>query len=89
MCIRDRGIFVTGLFLSNLFYTGRKNEFGVLWMKSRRNHVPLAVLMLAGGAASCGVVAYIVHAAGARQSVWISWPSSARACAWDRKRSRD
>lgn len=34
------GIFVTGLFLSNLFYTGRKNEFGVLWMKSRRNHVP-------------------------------------------------
>ena len=56
------GIFVTGLFLSNLFYTGRKNEFGVLWMKSRRNHVPLAVLMLAGGAASCGVVAYIVHA---------------------------
>ena len=62
------GIFVTGLFLSNLFYTGRKNEFGVLWMKSRRNHVPLAVLMLAGGAASCGVVAYIVHAAGARQS---------------------
>ena len=65
------GIFVTGLFLSNLFYTGRKNEFGVLWMKSRRNHVPLAVLMLAGGAASCGVVAYIVHAAGARQSVWM------------------
>lgn len=65
------GIFVTGLFLSNLFYTGRKNEFGVLWMKSRRNHVPLAALMLAGAAASCGVVAYIVHAAGARQSVWM------------------
>lgn len=65
------GIFVTGLFLSNLFYTGRKNEFGVLWMKSRRNHVPLAALMLASAAASCGVVAYIVHAAGARQSVWM------------------
>lgn len=65
------GIFVTGLFLSNLFYTGRKNEFGVLWTKSRRNHVPLIALMLAGGAASCGVVAYIVHAAGARQSVWM------------------
>ena len=40
-------------------------------MKSRRNHAPLAVLMLAGRRASCGVVAYIVHAAGARQSVWM------------------
>ena len=65
------GIFVTGMFMSNLFYTGRKNEFGVLWMKSRRNHVPLALLMLVSATACCGMVVYIVHAAGARQSVWM------------------
>lgn len=64
-------IFITGLFMSNLFYTGRKNEFGVLWMKSPRNHPPLLALLLVSAAASCGVVAYIVHAAGARQSVWM------------------
>lgn len=65
------GIFITGLFLSNLFYTGRKNEFGVLWMRNRHNHAPLVALMLVSGALSCGVVAYIVHAAGANQSVWM------------------
>lgn len=65
------GIVTTGLFMSNLFYTGRKNEFGVLWMSRRRNRPALAALLVGGALISCGMVAYIVHAAGAGQSVWM------------------
>ena len=81
------GILVTGLFMSNLFYSARKREFGVLWVARRRNRVPLLMLVLLGAAVSCGAVAYIVHAAGAEQSVWMFLVAFVAATAMARSRS--
>lgn len=81
------GILVTGLFMSNLFYSARKNEFGVLWVARRRNRAPLLVLALVSAAVSCGAIAYIVHAAGAGQSVWMFLVAFLAATAMARSRA--
>ncbi|WP_080797567.1 cation:proton antiporter domain-containing protein [Arabiibacter massiliensis] len=65
------GILATGLFMANLFYTGRKNEFGALWMRRRRNRPALAALSAAGLAISFGSVLFIAYAAGADNLLWM------------------
>lgn len=63
-------IFITGIFISNLFYTTRKNEFGVLWMRSKKNHAPLTMLVVIGTAICIGMVFYIVYVSDTPQAPW-------------------
>lgn len=65
------GILITGIFMANLFYTGRKNEFGALWMRRRRNRPALVALSAAGIAVSFGSVLSIAYAAGADNLAWM------------------
>lgn len=65
------GILATGLFMANLFYTGRKNEFGALWMRRKRNRAALVALSVAGAALSFCSVLYIAYAAGAVDPAWM------------------
>ena len=66
------GILVTGIFMANLFYTWRKNEFGALWMRRRRNRPALVALSTAGIAVSFGSVLFIAYAAGADNLAWMA-----------------
>ena len=65
------GILATGLFMANLFYTGRKNEFGALWLRRRRNRPALVALSAAGVALSFFSVLAIAYAAGADNLAWM------------------
>lgn len=65
------GILATGVFMANLFYTGRKNEFGALWMRRRRNRPALVALSAAALAVSFGSVLFIASAAGADDPAWM------------------
>ncbi|WP_102375668.1 cation:proton antiporter [Raoultibacter massiliensis] len=58
------GILITGIFMSNLFYSGRKGEFWILWVESKKNHAPLLALAVIGIIVSCGMVMYIVFLLG-------------------------
>ncbi|NHM14421.1 cation:proton antiporter domain-containing protein [Xiamenia xianingshaonis] len=57
------GILVTGLFMANLFFSLRRDEFGVLWMRSRRNRLLLVGLAVASIAVSLASILYIEYAA--------------------------
>lgn len=66
-------ILITSAFVSNLFHSvrsGRRNEFSVLWIKSRRNHLPLLALALFSTLVSIAAVVYIVHASNIGHTVW-------------------
>lgn len=66
-------ILVTSAFVSNLFHSvrsGRRNEFSVLWIKSRRNHLPLLALALLSTLVSVAAIVYIVHASKIGHTVW-------------------
>lgn len=56
-------VLVVSLFISNLFYTARKGEFGVLWMRSKRNHVLLLAVSIFGILVSLVSVLYVTYAA--------------------------
>ncbi len=56
-------VVIVSLFISNLFYTSRKGEFGVLWMRSKRNHVILVAIVVIGVLVSVASVLYITYAA--------------------------
>ncbi|WP_251179324.1 cation:proton antiporter [Adlercreutzia agrestimuris] len=56
-------VLVVSLFISNLFYTSRKGEFGVLWMRSKRNHVLLLAVSIFGILVSLVSVLYVTYAA--------------------------
>ena len=64
------GILITGLFMSNLFYSGRKGEFWILWVENRKNHVPLLALAAIGLAVSCAMVMYLVFVLGGARTLW-------------------
>lgn len=66
-------ILITSAFVSNLFHSvrsGRRNEFSVLWIKSRRNHLPLLALALLSTLVSIAAIFYIVHASNIGHTVW-------------------
>lgn len=50
--------------------SGRRNEFSVLWIKSRRNHLPLLALALLSTLVSVAAIVYIVHASKIGHTVW-------------------
>ncbi|RDB61747.1 sodium:proton exchanger [Gordonibacter sp. 28C] len=81
------GILATGLFMANLFYTGRKNEFGALWMRRRRNRPALAALSAAGVALSFFSVLAIAYAAGADSIAWMVLLGAACTVALGRSRT--
>ncbi len=56
-------VLVVSLFISNLFYTSRKGEFGVLWMRNKRNHIFLIAISIFGVLVSLVSVLYITYAA--------------------------
>lgn len=71
--IAGLSILITSAFVSNLFHSGRsgrKNEFSVLWIKSRRNHLPLLALTCLSALISVAAIVYIVHAAKIGHTVW-------------------
>ncbi len=61
-------VIITGLFMSNVFHADRTTEFNVLWMKDKRNHVPLTALTIVGAVICVGMVFFIVNASGVGQS---------------------
>lgn len=66
-------ILITNAFVSNLFHSvrsGRRNEFSVLWIKGRRNHLPLLALALLSTLVSIAAIFYIVHASNIGHTVW-------------------
>lgn len=63
-------ILITGFFMSNLLHTSRKGEFGILWVASKRNHLPLLATSVIAALVSLGLVLYIVAALGGGTSLW-------------------
>ena len=61
-------VVITGLFMSNVFHADRTTEFNVLWMKDKRNHIPLTLLTIIGAVICVGMVFFIVNASGVGQS---------------------
>ena len=59
-------ILITGLFISNCFHFELGDEFNVLWVKRRRNHIWLSLLIVVAVVVSICVVIYIAYASGIR-----------------------
>lgn len=68
-------LVIIGLFASNLFFSARKGDFGLLWVASRKNHIPLILLTVLSAAISCAMVVYVVIALEGMQVWWLVIPA--------------
>ena len=62
-------VFITGLFMSNCFHFGPGDEFNILWVKRRRSHLPLSLLVVVAIIISTGVILYIAYASDIRGTI--------------------
>ena len=59
-------VLITDLFVSNCFHFEPGDEFRILWVKRRRNHVWLSLIIIFAAIVSIAVVFYIAYAFGIR-----------------------
>ena len=63
-------IIIMGPFIANFFYTTRKNEFGALWVRGRKNRIILSILVALGAVICFGMVAYVVAVSSVADMIW-------------------
>ncbi|MGI6105453.1 MAG: cation:proton antiporter [Raoultibacter sp.] len=68
-------LLIVGLFISNLFYSARRGEFGALWVADRRNHIPLIIITICNFLLAAVAVFYIVLALDGFDDLWLVIPS--------------
>ncbi len=62
-------VLITGLFISNCFHFEHGDDFSILWIQRRRNHIWLSLLVLGAALVSIAVVIYIAYASDIRNTI--------------------